>query len=56
MVMEGELSLGVQHTMQHIDDALQNCTSGTYISLPANVTAINLILKKDKNFPISNGI
>ena len=34
------------HTVQYIDDALQNCTPETYIILLTNVTPINLIKLK----------
>ena len=43
MVIEGNLTLGGEHTMQYRDDILQNCTPETYIILLTNVTPINLI-------------
>ena len=46
MVMEGDLILGGKYSMQYTDDVLQNCTLETYIILLANVTPINIILKK----------
>ena len=52
MVTEGDLTLGGEHIMQYTDDALQNFTLETNISLLTNVTTINLItflknVKKD---------
>ena len=41
MVMEGDLNLGDEHTIQYTDDVLWNCTSETYIILLTNVTSIN---------------
>ena len=31
MVMEGDLTLGGEHTIQYTDDVLQNYTTETYI-------------------------
>ena len=36
MVAKGDLTLGGEHAVQHTDDALQNCTSETYIILLTN--------------------
>ena len=49
MVMEGDLTWGGEHTVQCIGDALQNCTSATYITVLTNVTPINSI-KKEMHF------
>ena len=43
MVMEGDLTLGGEHTIQYTDDVLQNCTFETYIISLTNVTTINSI-------------
>ena len=43
MVMEGDLTWGGEHTIQFIDDVLQNCTPETYIIFLTNVTPINSI-------------
>ena len=32
-----------EHTIQHADDVLQNCTAETYIILSTNVIPISLI-------------
>ena len=37
------LTLAGEHTMQFIDDVLQNCTLETYIILTTNVTPVNSI-------------
>ena len=44
-VMEGEQTLGNEHTMQYTDDVLENCTLETCIMLLTNVTPMNLIKK-----------
>ena len=41
-VMEGDMTVGGEHTMQYTDDALQSCILATYMSLN-NVTPVNLI-------------
>lgn len=41
-----ELTLGGEHTMQYVDDVLQNCTLDTYVILLANVSPINLTKTK----------
>ena len=38
MVMEGDLTLCGEHTVQYTDDVLQNCAPETYIILLTNVT------------------
>ena len=43
--MEGDLTLGTEHTIQYKNDVLQNCTPKTYIILLTNVTPINSIKK-----------
>ena len=43
MVMEGNLTLGSEHTMQYTDDVLLNCALETI--LLTNVIPINLINK-----------
>lgn len=45
MVTEANLILGDEHTMQHIDDILLNCTCKTYI-LSTNVTQQIQFFKK----------
>lgn len=45
MAMEGELTLGSEHTVQHIDGGPQNCTLETYIILLTSVNPTNLIQK-----------
>ena len=40
MMMEGDLTWGGEHTIQYIDDVLQNCTTETYIIFLINVTPI----------------
>ena len=47
MVMEGDWTLGGEHTVQCADDVLQNCTPEAYIILLTDVTPINSILKKN---------
>ena len=44
-MVTGDFTLGVEYTMQHTDDVLQNCTLETYIIILTNVTLINLIKK-----------
>ena len=46
MVIEGELTLGSKHTMQHVDKILWSCTIKTNILLLANVSPINLTKNK----------
>ena len=46
MVIEEDLALGSEHTVQYTDDVLQNCTPETYIILLANITPINSIKTK----------
>lgn len=41
MVMEGEPTLGGEHTKWYINDVLQNCTPDTYVTLLTIVTPIN---------------
>ena len=50
MVMEGDLALGGEHTIQYSVDVSQNCTPETYIILLINVTTIKSIknLKRSK--------
>ena len=43
MAMEGDLTLGGEHTTQYIDDVLQNRTPETYIIILTNVTPIKSI-------------
>ena len=43
MMIEEDLTLGGEHTVQHRDDVLQNCTHETHIILLTNVTLIHLI-------------
>ena len=38
MLMDGDYTLDGEHTVQHTDDVLQNCTLETYIILLTNVT------------------
>ena len=38
MVTKKDLALGGEHTIQYIDDILENCTLETYIILLINVT------------------
>ena len=45
MVTEGDVTLGSEHTMQYIDDILQNCTPETYIIFFTSVTPIQFIKK-----------
>ena len=40
MVMEGDLTLGGEHTIQYADDVLYSCTPETFIILLTNVTPI----------------
>ena len=47
MVVEGDLTWGGEHTIQYIDDPLQNCTPETYVVLLTNVTPINSIKIKE---------
>ena len=44
-MVTGDLTLGGKHTVQYIDDVLQNCTLETYTILLTNVAPINLISK-----------
>ena len=41
--MEGDLTLGGEHTTQYTDDVLWKCTPETCIILLTNVTPINSI-------------
>ena len=50
MLLEGDLTLGREHTIQYTDDVLQNCTPETYIVLLSNVTPVNSIKKKKNSF------
>ena len=43
MVMEEDLTWGGEHTIQYIDDVLQNCTPETYTILLTSDTSVNLI-------------
>ena len=43
MVMEGDLSLGGEQTIQYTDDVSQNCTFETYVILLTNITLIQSI-------------
>ena len=47
MVMEGDLTWSGAHTVQCMDDVLQNCTPETYIILLTNAIPINSMKKKD---------
>ena len=38
MVIEGDLTLGGEHSMEYINDVLYNCTLKTYIILLNNVS------------------
>ena len=50
MVVEGDLTLGGEHTIQYTDIILQNYTLETYIILLTNIFLINLInIKQIKN-------
>ena len=40
MMMEGDLTQGGEHTIQNIDNVLQNCTPEAYIILLTHVTPI----------------
>ena len=44
MLMEGDLTLGGEHTVQYTDGVLYNCTPGIYVILLTNVNPINLII------------
>ena len=46
--MEGDMTLGGEHTIQYIDDVLQICAPETYVNLLTNVTPINSIKMKKK--------
>ena len=46
MVVEGDLTLGGEHTIQYANDVLQNCTLEPYIILLTSVTPINSVFKK----------
>ena len=48
MVMEGDLTLSGEHTMQYTDDVLQNYTPEIYVILITNVIPINSIKKNLK--------
>ena len=43
MVVEGDLTLGGEHTMQYRDDALHSCTFETFTIILIDVTPINSI-------------
>ena len=45
MLVERDLSLDGEYTIQYTDNVLQNCTFETYIILLTNVTSINQNLK-----------
>ena len=45
MVMEGDLTWGGEHTIQYIDNVLQDCAPESYIILLTDVTPINSIKK-----------
>ena len=42
------MTWGGEHTVQHTDDVLENCTGETYIILLTNVTPIKSIKLKNK--------
>ena len=48
MVMEGDLTLGGEQTIEYADDVLWNCTLETYAILLIHVTPINSIKIKEK--------
>ena len=48
MVVEGELTWGIEHTIQYTDGVLEDWTPKTYLILLANVTLINSIKNKKK--------
>ena len=48
MVMEGDLTWGGEHTIQHTDDVFQKYTSKTYVTVLTNVSPINSIKIKNK--------
>ena len=48
MVMEGDLTWGGEHTIQHTDDVPQNHTSEISIILLINVTPKSSIKKEKK--------
>ena len=54
MVMEGDLTLGGEHTIWYTDHMLWNCTPETCIILLTNITSINSvkILKKRKSLKL----
>ena len=43
MVMKGDLTWGVEHTIQYTDDVLQDYTPENYIILLTNVTLVSSI-------------
>ena len=43
MVMKGDLTWGVEHTIQYTDDVLQDYTPENYIILLTNVTLVSPI-------------
>ena len=45
-VMEDDLTLGGEHTMQHTGDVSQNRTLETYVMLFTNVSLVHLIQKE----------
>lgn len=50
-MMEGNLALGGEHTMEYTYDVLLDCTLETYKIL-TNVTLINVIKKQTKNLDL----
>ena len=48
MLMEGDLTLGGEHTTQYTDDVLYNCTLECFQILLTNVTPTNSVKNKIK--------
>ena len=44
--IDGDKTLGGEHTMENANDVLQNCMPETYIMLLTDVTPIDLIFKR----------
>ena len=54
--MEGDLTLGGEHTTQYTDDVLQNCIPETCINLLTNVTQVKFFKKTQANVSENKGI
>ena len=48
MVMEGDLTWGVEHTTQYIGDVMYYCIPETYVILLTNVTPLNSMKNNNK--------